>query len=581
MKRIFFIYIIITALTIILVGYIYDMQLNSFARYNDLAQKNRIIYKPIPAQRGIIYDRNNKVLADNRPTLDVFITPKSCDSISSAIKFIDNFSPLTKNELKKLSYNLSHQQKFDTIIAKEDINDEQAALIYSNLPSMPCVSVHENMRRIYYFTPYISNVIGYITSNSIQPTGTMGVEKTFDQILQGSTGKFKYEVNANRIPTKLLAKINPKKGYDIHLTIDADLQKHIYNAFGQENGAAVAINPQNGELLAMVTHPSFDTNIFLKPISDKRFNEIIKDPNLPLLDRVTKGQFAPGSTIKPFILISALESGLINKDFNVLDNKGYYIAPNTSHVYRDWLRSDGGHGIVGIEQALAYSCDVFFYKLSMIIGMKKILPWLKGFGFGEQLIKDVPHAAKGVLSSPKWKKQNKHRPWYTGDTIMSYIGQGYMLVTPLQLANALSILVNKGNFKNTHLLKDVSADGFLLRPSIKNEQRLKISDTSLEPITRGMEAVIKPTYKWSTGWRFGKVSYSIAGKTGTAQVVHDNRKIRQQNWQKHFRDNSWFIAFSPIKKPSIAIVILVEHSSRATEIARKIMDYYRHRLHAD
>lgn len=561
-KRINFIAVVAIITSIVLLIDIYHMQHIAFDKYNQLAQKNRIVSKPILAQRGIIFDRNHIVLAENRPSLNIYITPKSCDNTLQALDFVSSFTEVTPWQKQKFIKQKSYS--FDSVIIKQDISDEEATLIYSHLPAMPCVSVHEGTLRQYHLSPAVSNVVGYLGAN--------GVETTFNSIISGKDGHYDYEVNAARTPIQIIKKVEPKKGYDIELTIDAKLQEYAYNAFGDEQGAAVVINPENGEILALVSHPSFDNNLFLKKIASEDYNKIINDPNLPLLDRASKGLFAPGSTIKPFIAASALQAGYINKSFSIMDQHGYFMPKGTKHIYRDWLRT-GGHGLVDIETSLAYSCDVFYYKLSMLIGMKKILPWLSGFGFGSQNIKDIPYAVSGILSSPTWKKSHVKAPWYTGDTVMSYIGQGYMLVTPLQLAHALTILVNAGKDIEPHILRTVLANKMQLKPQVKITEPLNLEKAKLSIIIRGMERVIREKSNWATGWRFGRPSYSVAGKTGTSQVVHDNRKTRQQTWSKNLRDNSWFMAFSPVDRPKFAVVVITEHSSAASKIARKILDF--------
>lgn len=577
MRRINTLMLLASSLSGILLLYIYNMQFNAYDKYQELAQKNRIAKKPIPAQRGIIYDRNQLVLAENIPSLNTYITPKNCDDVTAALEFIASFTELSKQDRRKFNFKLTHKHKFDTIMVKADLSDVEAAQIYSHLPAMPCVSVHESLNRRYHYAPALANVIGYIKGDEFENKGALGAESTFNAILTGTPGYYQYEVDAARRPVRLISETQPIKGYDIKLTIDAKLQEFIYQAFGNELGAAVAINPANGEILAMVSHPSVDNNLFLHSIASKTYQAILNDPNLPMLDRATKGQFAPGSTIKPFIALAALEGNYITEDFSVIDDLGYFIAPHTNHKYRDWLRTSGGHGRVDIEQSLAYSCDVFYYKLSMLLGMKKITPWLHSFGFGQNLTRDIPYAAKGALSTPEWKKRNIHKPWYTGDTIMSYIGQGYMLTTPLQLATATTIMTNQGKLVEPHILQSVAAKNLTVsypKSSAKvTEQKYSISDRALAKITAGMERVIRDQGNWTTGWRFGRPDYSVAAKTGTAQVVHDNRKSGQRSWQKNLRDNSWFIAFSPSKKPKIVLAILVEHSPEASKIARKIMDY--------
>lgn len=563
-NRVYFLIIFAILLCTALLGFIFHMQHNAYNKYSNMALKNRIIKKPIKASRGLILDRNNLVIAENRPSINVYLNPKTCDSIPKALDFIDSFSPISDYARKKLEQRIKQQRGFDIVAVKQDITDEQATLLYSHIPSMPCVSVHEDTQRQYNKTPAISTVIGY--------QGANGIETTFNELLSGVDGTYYYEVNSARMPIRLIDKVDPIKGYDLKLTIDAKLQEFAYNAFAEENGAAVAINIENGEILTMVSHPSFDSNLFLKAISHEDYKKLLNDPNLPLLDRVAKGRFAPGSTIKPFMAMAALQAGYISKDFAINDNLGYFIPKGTKHVYRDWLRT-GGHGRVDIKTSLAYSCDVFFYKLSMLVGMKRILPWLEAFGFGQNLVAEVPYANQGILSSPSWKKQYIKQPWYTGDTVMSYIGQGFMLTTPLQLASSLSILANAGKIKTPHLLKAVLTDQLQIQKSTATQNRLKLDPENLALVKSGMEAVIRDKSPWATGWRFGKPSYSVAGKTGTSQVVHDSRKTQQKDWKKSLRDNSWFMAFAPVKHPKVVLVVITEHSSSASKVARKILDF--------
>ena len=406
----------------------------------------------------------------------------------------------------------------------------------------------------------------YAATNFI---GKVGIEAYYEDQLHGEVGYQQVETDASGRIVRVLKRIPPKPGENLYLSVDSKLQLASEKALGDNFGAVVVIQPSTGEILAMASNPTYDPNLFVKGMTTKEYNALQNAPGRPLFNRSIRGQYAFGSTIKPFLALEALNAHAITKSYKIKD-PGYFSLPGSSHVYRDWKR--GGHGTVDVIKAITISCDTFFYTVGVKMGISNIHAILNDFGFGQLTGVDIGEEIPGLVPSPAWKHKAKGQPWYPGDTVISAIGQGYMLTTPLQLANGTAILSMRGHgFKPHFLTKWQDAQGkFHTKPPV-TAPVVHADPQYWDIVIEGMQKVIQPG---GTAARFGHTPYTVAGKTGTAQVYSTYGKGQDKNLPKHLRDNSLFIAFAPIDKPEIAVSVMAEHSKDAKMIARKVFDAY-------
>jgi penicillin-binding protein 2 len=402
--------------------------------------------------------------------------------------------------------------------------------------------------------------------------GKRGVEQNYEHLIHGVPGFKKIEVDAKGNIVRTIKRKKPINGQNIHLSIDIELQKKAIDAFGNKKGALVAISPLNGEILAYVSKPQFNPNLFVNGIDYKNWNLLNKNKENPLLDRVTKGLYPPGSTIKPFIAIAGLENNLRVPPFQIID-PGFFTMPNQSKTFRNWKRD--GHGSVDMVKAIAVSSDTFFYGLGLELGIDKINQTLQAYGFGQKTGIDLLGEKKGLLANQEWKLKNKKEKWYAGETVITAIGQGFTQVTPLQLANATAkiALPNNKNYVSPHLLLNSNQlkhknDSLYTPPPLKKN--------TMQFVKRGMEAL---TEKGGTAAFLNNINYKIAAKTGTAQVFGlAGGEYIEDDLPDHLKDHALFIAYAPAEKPELVLAIIVENGgsggSTAGPIAKKVFDYF-------
>ncbi|MEE2769903.1 MAG: penicillin-binding protein 2 [Pseudomonadota bacterium] len=516
-----------------------NLQIIQFKEYNNKAQKNYLKSLEIKPKRGLIYDRNNKVLAENRETFFINLE-KEDDDIRSFLNIKDQST---------MTYEVN---KTDIIKLKSNPNFHDR------------IHIEEKTIRHYPYGKYAFSVVGYGTmlDNEFQPAN--GIEKQYNELLSGRSGFFQYVTDArgSQIPTSNL--INEQNGNDIHLTIDMDLQKIAYQSLNASKGAVVILNPKNGEVLALVSKPTIDPNdiknLFANP------NSLGIDQ--PLFNRVISGLFSPGSTIKPFYALAGLESKVITNK-TVIKDDGYLMLGG--HKFHDVNKN--GHGHVDLQKAIAVSCDTFFYKLGLKLGIDRMHQTLTNFGLGHKTGIDLPNEAPGLVPSKAWKRETKHQPWYGGDTVITAIGQGALLTTPIQLAQATSSIANRGFFYYPHILKSTTDFQnqdhdiiFQKHPigSYKSEYYEIIDRSMRDAMQRG------------TGYHsFSGSPYAIAGKTGTTQITSHIHTRELGVVPKNLADHSLFVGYAPNKKPEIVIVVLVEnYEMSASRVAKNVLDYY-------
>ena len=581
-KRLNYILAIIICCFIFLLYRLCFLQILNHDKFQTLSSNNRLRVELIEPKRGLIYDTNNIIIAENIPHYDLMLNTSknslySIATLAELLKIDKEKEQKWKNLAKKSRNNRS-------IILIKNINEQQKYIIYANLFKLYGVSVNKVFQRNYPFDSTTTTVLGLLKQNNAtsqlypieknlsslaKSTGVSGIEKSENLILSGSQGYNEVEVNAKNRQLRITNTHPATNGKDLILTINVKLQKKIAQAFKGKTGAAVVINTNNGEILALSSFPSFSANVFYTNKLQQQLKKWQKDPEKPLFNRVYNGLFPPASTIKPIIALMGLHLNILDPNKAIYD-KGYFQIDGTSHVYRDHKGHSGQW--INLEHAIAVSCDTYFYQLALKLGITNIANILYQFGFGRKII-DL-ESKKGIINTPEWKKNNKNQPWYKGDTIISGIGQGNMLATPLQLAHMASILAMRGNGFKPHIIKSILDNKQIsYTQPIEKWQMQPIKKIHYERIIKAMQMVIHGPYKHNTAWRFGKTSYSIAGKTGTAELYHRYTE-NALNIPRRLRDHALFIGFAPVKNPKVAIALLIEHEPSAVTVARKIFDAY-------
>lgn len=586
-KRLIIITALFSLLALLLISRLVDLQLVDYTHYATESKNNLINTTPIPPTRGLIYDRNGVLLAKNIPVYTLEIVPDKIKHLKKTLTKLRHLLHLPANSIQAIENNIHHYRPFAEIPLAYNLSAKTLAIFYVNRYRFPGVMVDVQLIRHYPLGKVMADVVGYvgrITQKNLnhvnkenyagtQFFGKRGIEAYDEKILHGTVGVAKVEINANGKVIKVIHRTPPISGSNIYLTIDSKLQAVAEKAMGTDAGSVVAIQPSTGQILAMTSNPSFNPNDFVQGISQQNYNKLLYAPNHPLYNRAVNGVYAPGSTVKPFYSAAALSDGTITPTYKIFD-PGYYIIPGTQHIFHNWKRT--GNGWVNVVKAIYVSCDTFFYKLAMKFGINKIDKILASFGFGQATGIDFPNESHGNLPTPAWKKLVKGKPWYTGDTVNLGIGQGYMLVTPLQLAHATTIIANRGIAYTPYLLlKTHLSNGVNISVKPRIDIHTDISPAAWRVAIKGMANVI--TNPFGTGFHFGRhPGYSVAAKTGTAQVYGDYRDEDhvQLSLPKHLRDNHLFIAFAPIKHPLIAVAVVAEHDDEASTVARKVIDYY-------
>jgi len=581
-------------LAILLVRFVY-LQVARHSYYQTLSESNRIAVVPIVPNRGLILDRNGVVLAHNYSGYTLEINQNKTADIEATINDLSTLVAITNKDRKRFKKLLVESHNFETLVIRNRLSDEEVARFAAQQYRFPGVEIKARLFRDYPFGKKTSHLIGYIgrindtevdqlEENDLAANyrgsdyiGKTGLEQSYESDLHGTTGIEQVEVDAGGRAVRMLSRTAPVSGNALVLSIDAKLQEIAEQSFGNYRGALVAIDPNNGEVLAFVSKPGYDPNPFIDGIDTQSWNELNNSPDVPLNNRALRGQYPPGSTIKPFMALAGLNFHT-RKPEQTINDPGVYYLPGSSRQYRDWKA--GGHGSVNMFKAIQMSCDVYFYGLATELGIDNISNFLSRFGFGKKTGIDLEGETSGLLPSQEWKMKRYQQIWYPGDTVSVGIGQGYSLVTPLQLAFATATLANNGLAYKPHLVKEVqsprsSENRFIAKEPLYD---LNIDPKDLDLVRRAMVAVTQPG--GTAVYASLGAPYHIAGKTGTAQVIamKQGEKYDVKNVDERLRDHAWFIAYAPAEQPKIALVVLAENGGHgggvAAPIARKVLDYY-------
>ncbi|MFK8011880.1 MAG: penicillin-binding protein 2 [Marinicellaceae bacterium] len=565
--------IILVALGLIFIRFFY-LQVIQHKNLLASSEKNRIKTSALPPARGFIYDRNGKLLVDNLPTYRLELIPEKVANLSNMLQEIRPLINISQEATDEILKQIENNPPFKPIVIKAKLSETELSRFMARKHNFDGFIAIPYLIRHYKYTNILAHVVGYVgrindkdtkrldsaTYLGTEYTGKRGLEKYFEKVLHGQPGKLIVESNAKGRILKAIEQTSPLSGKDITLTIDIDLQKTAYNALGDLTGSVIAIDPNNGEILAMVSKPGFDPNDFVNGISQTKYSQLINSIEKPLFNRSIMGGYEPGSTIKPYIALAGLYYNIINTNFTMF-SKGFFQLPNKERKYHDWKK--GGHGLVDIKQSLGQSVNTFYYALALKLGIDKIHDFLVHFNFGELTNIELLGENPGVLPSRQWKKDKKGTIWFPGETVITGIGQGFFVNSPIQMATSLSILTNKGVFFQPHLIKE--------KKITEKQIFLEIPEVYWNEVHEGMISVIHDSK--GTARAIQNPNYLIAGKSGTSQVYGKKEEDvynKDLEVPKHLRNHALFIAFAPADDPKIAVVVVAEHGASGSRTAAPI-----------
>jgi len=573
---------VIILLSLGLVARLIYLQVMGHEHYTSLSRNNRIKISPVVPTRGLIYDRNGVMLAENLPTYSLDITPEQVEDLDETLVRLQSLLGITDEEIEQFHAQRKRHRGFASIPLHLRLTDEELARFFVNRPYFPGVEVHARLVRHYPANELTSHVVGYVgrinerelkrldpgNYRGTQHIGKIGVEQSYETALHGKAGYQEIETNAQGRFIKVIKTVPASQGKDLYLTLDIGLQQTAYDALGEHNGAVAAIAVETGDVLALVSKPGFDPNPFVYGISTKAYRALQTSGDRPLFNRALRGQYPPGSTIKPFVGLAGLEYSATTAR-RAKYCPGFYQLPNLSHRYRDWKK--WGHGNVDLTKAIVQSCDVYFYDLAHTLGIDRLHDFLQRLGFGEKSGIDLIGEKSGLLPSREWKRRARNQVWYPGETLIVGIGQGYTQVTPLQLARATAILASRGRMVYPHIVSRTrTLDGITPWQQAK-EERLSLNPKHVNTVIRAMVDVVHSAR--GTARRIGvDIPYQIAGKTGTAQVftVKQTESYQESKVAKKLRDHALFIAFAPADHPRIVIAVVVENGGHGGSVAAPI-----------
>lgn len=580
----------ILILTIVLLLRYFDLQVSRHEDFATQSNKNRVLVRPVAPPRGLIYDRNGLLLADNRPSYDLTIVPERSENIDSLIGALDNLISVSESDIQRFKQKLKRRRPFEQTILRTNLSETERAILAVNSHRLAGAEVSARLIRSYPFRELFAHSVGYMgrineresrTIDALKYSGTVsigkvGLEKFYESQLLGTVGSEQVETNARGRVMRVLEKTPSIAGDNLTLHLDSNLQRVGYEAFAGERGALVAIEIETGGILALVSAPSYDPNLFVNGISQKNYDGLLYSKDRPLFDRTIRGQYPPGSTIKPLFGLTALASKAISTNFTIQDD-GFFYFPGIERPWRDHNSATGGHGAgVGLAKAIIESCDVYFYELGVRTGIDKLANYAVEFGLGHTTGIDLPGERPGIMPSRAWKRGARGQSWFNGDTINTSIGQGFMLTTPLQLAVMTARIASRGDVRTPRIVKAIN--GIDIGPD-SEIGKIEIDDRYWDYVHKAMEDVVHSGRGTARSINTG-LDYRIAGKTGTAQVIsidtddkYDSSKLEKRQW-----DHALFVAYAPAENPKIAIGLIVENGEHgglsAAPIARAVFDAY-------
>lgn len=570
-------------LLILLVVRLIWLQLIETERFQTASEANRLQTLPVSPARGLIVDRNGLILAENRPNLQLLLVPEEVDDIDVMVSEVRSRIEFTDGDAERFAKNLkSRRRPRDPVVVKDDLSESEAALIAVDLFQFPGLQIEARPTRFYPYGGLTAHSLGYVGRLSLnelqaieesryagtETIGKSGVEKAYEDALLGQVGVERVETSARGQIMRSVDRDDPVSGADIPLHLDIGLTAKLYEALGDRRGAIVAMDPQTGGILGLASAPTYDANAFIGGISQAEYAALQVNQDTPLFNRALRGQYPPGSTIKPMLGLVGLHYGAVTWEKEISD-RGFFQLSGDDHKYRDWKK--WGHGRVNIEKAVIESCDTYFYEMAVRLGVDQMSEGMRWFGFGRRQGRDIQGDLPGILPSREWKRQARNQSWYLGETVISGIGQGFWVTTPLQLAAATTAMARRGNFIEPHfsVLEDVDAGA-----------PVPLGDSmDWERMIDAMEDVLHGERGTARGAARG-LNYRIAGKTGTVQVVGiaQEEEYDANEVDERLRDHALFVGFAPADSPSIVLALVIENGgsggTTAAPVARQIFDYW-------
>ena len=586
-NRIYFSLGIVVFFLLLLVSRYSYLQISNYDKFATDSEKNRVRLQPLPPARGYIYDRNGVLLADNYPVFSATMSRADIDDIDDTVQRLIPILHLTEEDIVQFKSRIKTSKKTERVALKLNLNETEIARFSEVKFQFPGVNIETQMTRYYPHGELFAHVIGYVGRindkelKSIDKDlyagtnliGKIGVEKYYENLLHGLPGNESVEADAHGNVLRHLGRKDPVRGNDLYLSLDYGLQAVASEQLAGRRGAIVAMDPRTGEILALVSSPSFNPNLFVTGISSKDYSALRDDLDQPLYNRAVQGSYPPGSTIKPMFGLGGLHYGLVDWGTAISD-PGYFTLPGDSHRFRDHKKT--GHGAVNMHKAQVVSCDTYFYILSFRMGIEKMNTWMRQFGFGEKTGVDLPSESTGLYPSQEWKLRTRKSKWLKGETISVSIGQGAFTATPLQLAMATAITSNEGLHVTPHVLRESKGT----KPhTVNNAPDGKIEFNGQPEDWVKMRDAMVDVVETGTGRRIRTPMYKIAGKTGTAQVksIAQGKRYNESILTERQLDHGLFVGFAPADKPEIAIAIVWEngrHGGSAAQLARPIFDYW-------
>jgi penicillin-binding protein 2 len=576
------------AFAILLANLIY-LQILQYDYYASYSASNRINLTPIPPNRGVIYDRNGTILAENRPIHQLELFPEKLSNLKETLANLQKILPISNPEIQRFYDFLKKRRRFEGVPLKINMNDLEMAEFAVNRHHFLGVEMVPRLLRYYpkkdLFTPalgYVGRInekemesLDIIEYGGTQHMGKLGIEKYYEVDLHGKVGKKEVEMDSHGRLIRVLKEYYPTPGDNLYLTLDSGLQEKAFQILENKRGAIVAIDPRNGEILTLASNPSYDPNLFVTGIPNDIYQNLRLSPDQPLFNRALRGQYPLASTIKPMLALKALDENIITPETTIYD-EGWFEFEHRR--YRDWVKT--GHGTVNMHKAIVQSCDVYFYRLANQLGIDRIDEIGEDFGLGQLTQVDLTDELAGLLPSRAWKRRVKKEPWFPGETLSAGIGQGFWLATPLQMAQMATILANRGVRVQPHLLhKRVTPSGIAIQTTIqKKKLSIAANQAAWETISAALQDVIENPR--GTAHRLSNKTYTVAGKTGTAQVfsVKQNEKYVHAAVKERLRDHTLFMGYAPADHPTIAVAVVIENQAHTPSTgsagAKQLLDYY-------
>ncbi|MBT4882737.1 MAG: penicillin-binding protein 2 [Glaciecola sp.] len=595
LRRCLFAVLLCFTLILVVLNNLYSLQVEQFEDYQIRADGNRIKVIPVAPNRGIIYDRNGTIIAENRPVFNLEVSLEQVKDLDTLLDELQQLLELTPADIARFERNRKRQRRFHPVTLIANMDEDMMALFSAQQHRFDGVAVEASLARYYPYGSALTHVLGYVSKINARDLnliaswgaqsnyaaskniGKQGVERYYEERLHGKVGYAQLEVDSKGRTLRILEQTPPQPGEDLILNIDIKLQLYVQSLLADKKGSVVVSDPSDGGILAMYSSPSYDPNLFVNGISQKDYSKLSENNDRPLLNRAVQGQYPPASLIKPHLALLGLESQKITDKTHIQD-KGYYQLEDVEHVWRDWLKR--GHGKVDVQRSIVVSCDTFFYELAYKLGIDTIHEYMAQFGFGEHTNIDLLEESDGNLPSRGWKRARFNQPWYIGDTISVGIGQGYWTATPVQLVDSINTIINYGVKHRPKLLKASILDDLVITEPLNTAEPIRVlQKKNWDIVQQAMFDTVNTPH--GTAFKaFRNSSYASAGKTGTAQLfsVGQDEDVDDLIIADYLKDNAMYLGYAPAKDPKLSVIVALENAggggSNAAPISRSVMDYW-------